>query len=146
MPAGDRLRWRPAAARMICIRTLSARWLSYRMVRGCGDDIVHADLHAIATRRTIAGTQYEDRPDARPPVYRDVGKDDSMLRLRCARRRVQPKQVPEFGLLAPGDGTEASKNTTPRSANIREGVGYSGMQRGVREYGNVLDLRLASGG
>src|SRR5262245_35378664 len=29
------------------------------------------------------------------------------------------------------DCTEASKSATPRSSDIREGVGYSGMQRGV---------------
>ncbi len=65
---------------MICVRTLSTRWLTYRMVSGSGGDIVHADLHAIAPRRTIAATLQEDRDDARPAVYEGVGKDDSMLR------------------------------------------------------------------
>ena len=48
-----------------------------------------------------------------------------------ALRRVGPQHARDLGLRAEVDCTEASKRATPRSVDIREGVGYSGMQRGV---------------
>jgi len=51
---------------------------------------------------------------------------------------VGPEHARHLGLRAEVDCTEASKNATPRSADIREGVGYSGMQRGVAAFENGI--------
>jgi hypothetical protein len=45
------------------------------------------------------------------------------------RRCVGSQHARDLGLRAEVDCTEASKSATPRSADIREGVDYSGMQR-----------------
>jgi hypothetical protein len=42
-------------------------------------------------------------------------------------RRVGPQRAVDFGLRAEVDWTGARKSATPRSADIRESVGYSGM-------------------
>ena len=71
------------------------------------------------------------------------GPIDRICEMASILRRVGPPRAGDIGLRTSVDWTEARKSAAPRSADIRKGLDYSGMQRGVCEYGIVPVERLA---
>jgi hypothetical protein len=65
------------------------------------------------------------------------GHIDRICPMASILRRVGPPRAGDICLRTLVDWTEGRKGATARSADIREGVGYSRMQRGVCEYGIV---------
>jgi hypothetical protein len=91
----------------------------------CQRVIGHGRQGMPATQKFYTKEPLGLEPGRFSPHARGQNGLDSML--RC----VGPQHAQDLGLRAEIDCTEARKSATPRSADIREGVGYSGMQRGI---------------